>query len=388
MSLFRQVLQDWKKLLIFLIVPGCVPLLLCWLFSQVFVENIPFGIANLDNSMFSRQVVQSFENHPGLDVVYYANSESELEEAITDKKVAGGLIIPRDYGEELAAQETPRMLLIFDASNLLIANNAQGYSSAILAAYNARCQVSMFEGQDVIPQTAGQTVASFSFVERILYDPQLSYMTYLVYIIVPLVIQFFYLNNYLLPLIMKEKNLVLSGPISLSLESKRLGPLAVRVFSMWTSICISSSLGMSLAGRLFGLPVRGNLLEYFVLMMAFLLAITVMGLVLSSFLTENIFSYFVEFYLIINMLFIITSGAIWPEYMFPAGFAAVVKSIWPYILIANPLKFLCLKGIGWNLLWPCLFSLLRFTAVWLVIAAIIYALRIWRRRRAYISISE
>ncbi len=381
MNVLQILRHDWKKLLVFLILPGMLPVIMCWFFSLVFVENIPFGVANLDDSALSRQIVQSFENHPGLDVVYYASSETELQAAIAEKKITGGIIIPGDYGQEIGSQEKSKILMIIDGTNLLVANNALGYASGILGTFNARCLVSVFEAQSVLPSAASQNVTSFSYVERILYDPQLSYMTYLVYIIVPLFIQFFYLNNFLLPLLIKEKAVLLSRQASWKCFASRMAPLAVRIAAMWIAICISSSMGLSLAGRIFGLPVRGNLLAYFVLLMTFLLAITIMGLVLASFLNESNFSYFVEFYLIINMMFVMTSGAIWPEYLLPPGFAAVVKGVWPYILIANPLKFLCLKGSGWELLLPCIARLLYFAAVWMFIAVFIYASKIYRIKR-------
>jgi len=112
--------------------------------------------------------------------------------------------------------------------------------------------------------------------------------------------------------------------------------------------------------------------------------LTIMGLVLISFLNARNYAYYMEFYSIINILFVLTSGAVWPEYLVPPGFMTVVKSIWPYIYIANPLKFLNVKGIGWDLLWPYIIDALGFCLVWLTIAVCLHVFIIHHMQKTFL----
>lgn len=379
MKLTECLHKDWIMLVVMFILPIGVPLLMCYFFSGIYVDNIPFGIANLDNSSLSRSIVRGFEDHPGLDVNYYAASEADLQDAIREKIIYGGIIIPDNFSLDISQKKAPKAVLLIDATNLIIANNALGYSSAILGTVNAQYQLSFLEGKNMLPQAAGQSMASFSIGERILYDPQLSYMCYLLYIVGPLIIQFFYLIFYLLPVFIEEKKLISADEISLKVIAGRGRSLLMRITVMWAMICVSSFIGLCLSGMIFSLPVRGNVLAYFGLMIILLLNLTVMSLVLISFLNERNFTYFVEFYSIINILFVLTSGAVWPEFMLPAGFSQVVKSVWPYIHAALPLKLLNLKGSGWNILWPYMRDGLCFAFFWLVIAISLHGFKIHRR---------
>ncbi|TEB07954.1 Inner membrane transport permease YbhR [Pelotomaculum schinkii] len=381
MKLAECISKDGKLLLVLLAIPILVQLGLCYFLGGVYIENIPFGIANLDNSSLSRTIVQSFENHPGLDVNYYAVSEIELQDAIKAKKIIGGIIIPNNFSQDLSQKKMPKVILLIDGTNLLLANNAQGYSSAILGTFNAQFQLNIFEGKNMLPQAAKQAMAAFAFKDRTLYDPQLSYMCYLTYVATLLIIQFFYLIIYLLPALIEEKKFLANDKISLKVLILRGKSLLVRTGTMWITICISSFTGLCLCGRIYSLPVRGNILAYFILMIIFLLALTVMGLVLISFLNKQNYTYFVEFYSIIYTLFILTSGAVWPEYMMPAGFSQVVKCIWPYIHVANAWKYLSLKGIGWDILWPYIRNGLLFSIAWLVIAIFLHAFKIYRKKK-------
>lgn len=381
MRLAECIRKDGKILLVLLALPILVQLGLCYFFRGIYIENIPFGIANLDNSSLSRTIVQSFENHPGLDVNYYAASEIELQEAIKAKKITGGIIIPDNFSRDLSQKKIPKVILLIDGTNLLLANNAQGYSSAILGTFNAQLQLNIFEGKNMLPQAAKEAMAAFSFKERTLYDPQLSYMCYIAYIATLLIIQFFYLIIYLLPALMEEKRFLAGNTISLKALIPRGKPLLARIGTMWLTICISSVTGLCLCGRIYGLPVRGNILAYFILMIIFLLALTVMGLVFISFLHKQNYTYFVEVYSIFYTLFILTSGAVWPEYMMPAGFFRVVKCIWPYVHVANAWKYLSLKGIGWDRLWPYIRNGLCFSFIWLNIAVFLHTFKIYRKQK-------
>lgn len=56
-----------------MIIPLVMGLVFSYIWSQVYIEHIQFGIVDLDNSLLSRNIVLQLENHPGLDVSYYGN---------------------------------------------------------------------------------------------------------------------------------------------------------------------------------------------------------------------------------------------------------------------------------------------------------------------------
>jgi len=60
----------------------------------------------------------------------------------------------------------------------------------------------------------------------------------------------------------------------------------------------------------------------------------------------------------------------------PAGFAQAVKFIWPFRSAAIPLKFLNLKGVGWDVILPYTKDALLYTAFWLPVGIILYSTKI------------
>lgn len=367
--------KDRAKLIAIFLIPLIALPLLTYFFSGIFVEHIKFGVVNLDNSALSRTIVKGFNDHPGIDIVYYSDSEKDLEDQILSKKITGGIIIPKNFSADIREKRSPKSLLVIDSTNLLISNNLQAYAGTVLATYNAGAQLSVLEGKNMLPQAASKTIGSFSLVDRTLYDSKLSYMTYMMYVLTLLLLQMFYLNFFFMPLLLEEKDHYKGRKISFSELWDRSGAIATRMFMMILVICTSSFMGLLISYAKFGLPMRGNILAYFLLMALFLISLSIMGLAIILIVNRENFTSYLEFYYIINLLFFFTSGTVWPEYMIPAGFMPVVRALWPFVYFANPLKFLNLKGIGWATVNGYIHEALVFCAGWGVVIILLYTAR-------------
>lgn len=382
--MFKSIIKkDRKALIQMLLVPIVAVLALSYLYSGIYVENINYGIVNLDDSSLSRNIVQGLEHHPGLNVCYYTDSQEKLQEAIESKEISGGIIIPAHYAQNIKEKRTTKAVVLVDMTNLMVGNNALGYSSSVLGTFNAGYQLGVLEGKGMLPQAATRTIGNFSLVDRTLYDSQLSYLTYMVYVIVPLLLQIFYLNQYLLPSLIEEKEYFQKERITWEKIIGRLKLFMPRLFVIWITTCFSTLVALLLASVKFNLPVRGNLLAHCVLILLFLIALSIMALVLISFLNAKNYHYYIEFFSIIYVLFILTSGCVWPEYMMPNGFMSVVKLLWPYSYVAIPFKNLYLKGIGWDLLMPDILHLVTFCLLWLTVAVVLNGFLIWKKNRKY-----
>ncbi|MHB8077239.1 ABC transporter permease [Desulfosporosinus fructosivorans] len=365
---------DKKAIIALTLVPIIAGLAICFIFSKIYIEKIPFGIADMDNSSLSRAIVEQFNNHPGLNISYYTDSQADLEEAIKNKKILGGLIIPENYNKNVIQLKAPKTLLLIDGTNMVIGNSTQGYCSSILSTFNTQFQLNILEGKNMLPYTAKQVMATFTFSERVLYDPTLSYMRNLIYTVIGFVVQMIYMTFFLVPILIEEKLISSKLTISKKEQRARLYVLFKRISVIIVIACSASFMGLCFAGKFFGIPLRGSILEYFALMVVFLIDLTAIGFVISAFFDDLV--YFIEVYAIINLMFILTSGIALPEYMMPKYFATIIKSIWPFIYVAIPLKALNLKGIGWHAILPSINGGIVYALFWLPIGLKLYTSKI------------
>ncbi len=77
--------QDHLALQMLVLASLVLPCLFCWLLGNLYVEHIPFGVVDLDNSAFSRQIIRGLEDHPGLEV-RFVEDQSSLEQQIYGKR--------------------------------------------------------------------------------------------------------------------------------------------------------------------------------------------------------------------------------------------------------------------------------------------------------------
>jgi ABC-2 type transport system permease protein len=374
MRVLRFIARDKKSIISFSLVHIIIVVFVCSIFSEIYVENIPFGIVDMDNSSLSRTLIQQFKNSPGLNINFYADSESDLEQAIKEKRVSGGVIIPKDFNKDVVKMKAPSIGLIIDESNLVVGNNVYAYGSNVIGNVNAGIQLKVFEGKNILPNTAKKAISSFSYGERILYETQLSYMRYLIYTLIPYLIQGNFLLTFLVPTLIKNREKLNLINIRSEEGVRNIVVLFARILMMITVTILSSFIGLCILDKYFGLPLRGNVLEYFALMFIFLIDITAMGFFFAA-LIDNII-YFVQFFSMINIITFLTSGVPFPEYMMPDRLVGIIKCLWPFMNVALQLKCLNLKGIGWDIILPYIKNGILYSLVWLPIGIGVYLARI------------
>lgn len=374
MKLLKFIAKDKKSIIALSLIHIITVIFVASIFSKVYVENIPFGIVDMDNSYLSRTIIDQLKKSPGLNISYYLDSQVELQQAIKDKKVSGGIIIPKDFNKDATKKKSPSMALLIDETNVVVGNNIYAYCNSVIGTINAGFQLNVFEGKNMIPYNAEKAVTAFSYTEHTLYEPQLSYMRYLMYTLVPYLLQGTFLITFLVPALIKNRKEMNLIKIRSKDGVKNILAILARILMMITVAIISSFIGLCILGKYFDLPLRGNILEYIALTFVYLLDLTAMGILFASLFNNLI--YFIQGFMMINLVTFLTSGVPFPEYAMPNGLPKIIKSIWPFMNVALPFKLLNLKGIGWDIILPYIKNGVMYALEWIPIGVGLYCGRI------------
>lgn len=360
---------------IFLLTAGPVLFifLLGLVFGKVFVEEIPMGILDMDNSSISRNIVKQFEETSKFKVIYRAKSDDDLNEVIKTKKVNVGLIIPHNFAKDATTMKAPKTLLLIDESNIVIGNNALSYASEILNTINAKIQLNVLEANNLVPYSAQKSVSSLSFTERILYEPQLSYMRYLIYPMVGAVIQQVFIGA-LAPVLIEEKLNMVKIKLRSKAGARKLLKICLKILVFAIMACIGATGSLYVAGKYFNLPLKGNIIDYFIILAVFLLDLTAISFVFA-FIFDAI-DQCVRFGMFLSVPTLLTAGYIWPEYMMPPGFFSVVKKLWPLVYFINPLKTINLKGADFSVIAPYVQGGIYYALFWLPLGIGLYLFKV------------
>ncbi|MCY6372811.1 ABC transporter permease [Clostridium ganghwense] len=342
-------------------------------YSNTFVEEIPMVVLDMDNSSMSRMITKQFKESPGFQIKNYAKSEDELKELITRKEAYAGLIIPKDFEKNVKEMNAPKTLFVVDQTNIVIGNNAFAYGSEILNTLNAGVQLNVLQAKGMKPYEAKKAVTSMSFVQRVLYDPQISYMKYLMFGIIGIMIQQTFLEV-LAPSLIEDKKKISNIKLR-SLDSlKYLIRILGRILIVTALAFVGFSISFYAACKYFHLPLRGIILYDYVLLLVFILDLIAVSFVFAAIFKEVLPC--VQICMFLSVPAILMCGYVWPEYMMPEGLPNIIKMIWPLGYFINPLRDINLKGSGFQVILPYLQGGLHYAAVWLPIGIGLYALRI------------
>ena len=374
---WKEIWKEEKKTVVGLFVSVLAGLILITtIWKDDFTYNVPFAVLDLDGSSLSTSIITQLKSCPTLDICYYAESEEDMKQAIRDKKVEGGVLIPPHFSHDVSTGKAPQAVVFSDCSNIITGGGSLGAASTVLGTMAAGVKMNMMEGNGIYPSKTAASLGTFSYVERTVYEPQGDYIRKMTYLLVPCIAQQTFLVTFFIPLLLrKRKEMAFQTGAELK---KNIGEIFKRVILVSLGTAVATYLVLMAIAVYKNIPMRGDILLYLVSMLAFLLNVIVFGILCSSF-TRRL-SCFVMCYTMCSNVIIFTSGLIFPYYLMPKWVYFVTRLFSPMSALAIELKSVNLKGIGWDAAMPMLLGSLLYTAFWGIVGTFLYVRSVRREK--------
>jgi ABC-2 type transport system permease protein len=138
-ALFRKefnIIKRDRQLIMSLIVPPILQILLFGFALDAEVNNLRIGVVDTSRGVQSRELVANITTNRVFRMTGYYASVNELEAAMNQRKLDVGLVIPVDFDQDRARRRTSDVQLLLNAVNANTATIAEGYTRALIAAYN------------------------------------------------------------------------------------------------------------------------------------------------------------------------------------------------------------------------------------------------------------
>jgi ABC-2 type transport system permease protein len=131
-----QLARDRLALALVLVLPMMQLVLMGTAFSFI-VRDLPLIVQDLDDSPASRQLIDGFRGSLTFRIVDWP-SNRQPDEALTAAAARAVLIIPANFGRDLARGQDGHVQLIVDGSDGNTAALLSGYANGVMADFNAR----------------------------------------------------------------------------------------------------------------------------------------------------------------------------------------------------------------------------------------------------------
>ncbi|NSW84293.1 MAG: ABC transporter permease [Syntrophothermus sp.] len=357
---FLQIRRDRMTLALVFLIP-LVQLLLFGYAIQTEVRHVPTVVFDQSLSPESRDLLQSFVASGYFDVVEAAGSYHEVNKTIDSGEAQVGIIFPPDFARCLKRGESGTVQVIVDASDNMVANQAVAVANAI----------GLLKSQQVLVQKVKLTSPPYDVRVRPWYNPDGITAYYMVPAILGIVVTMTMVILTAVAIVRERERGTLEQLMVTPIKSYELmiGKILPYIVLGYIQITVALLVGV----LVFGVPIRGSLLELYLLTLFFITASLGLGLMISNVARTQMQAFQLAFFVMLPS--ILLSG-----FMFPR--AAMPKLIY-YLSDVIPLTYylviirgIVLKGIGFEYLKGQVACLLVFSAVFLLVSVLKFKKRI------------
>jgi len=355
----RQIGRDPFSLLMIIAFPALM--LVLYGFALNFdVRHVRLAVQDRDRSPRSRELVASFTHSTYFDLVATPAPGEDLERLTERGVVRAILVIPEQFGRDLAAGRGAIVQLLLDGADSTTAATILGYARALVSETNVDLVA------EDLARAGRRGAPPLDLAPRILYNPELESTQFLLPGLIGLLMMI---------------TAVLSTALSVVREKERGTMEQLRVAPLRTLELILGKtfpyLGVSLLGTLivlvtarvlFGVEIRGPHLDLLAVVLLYLFGALGFGLFISTIANSQTFAF--QAGLITSLLpALLLSGFIFQIRVMPTWLQAITYLV-PNRYFLVVLRGIILKGEGLATYWPDVGALALYGVVVTALASL------------------
>ncbi|MCX6231488.1 MAG: ABC transporter permease [Bacteroidetes bacterium] len=323
----KAIFKDAGAVLIFMIALVIYPLLYSIAYENEVVSDIPIAVVDLDHSAMSRKIGKMADATEQLKLAYKPASLKEAEKLFYQGNVKGVLLIPVHFEKDILSGQQTNLVVYSDASYFLLYK--QVYAGAIYAVNTLGAGIEinklMTEGKSFDQAIEQQNPLNVEV--KNLYNPSSGYGSFVLPGIIILILQ----QTLLIGIGMmggtqREKNIFHTIHAKVSEKWGSIPVILGKSFAYTLIYIFNAIFTMVILHHWFSLPDNGSILNIFMILIPYLLSVSFMGLAISVFFRERVYSLLFMVFLSPVVLFL--SGLSWPAQTIPP-FLYAIAHIFP-----------------------------------------------------------
>jgi ABC-2 type transport system permease protein len=339
-----------------------IPVLMLVLFGfalSLDVDRIPTMIYDQDRTSESRALIREFQGSRFFEVRGMVNDYATIERGIDRSRILMGVVIPRDYSQELGAGREAQVQLLLDGSDSNTASIALGYAESLVRSYSLALRT------QAMNRRGGEHLASPVDAQlRVWYNSSLESKNYVVPGLIAVVLQIIAALLTSLTIAreweMGTMEQILSTPL-------RPAEMVLGKMSAYFAVGLADATIALLVGVfIFQVPFRGSLALLAVSTCVFLFGALFWGIFVSAVAKTQVAAYQMGILSSFLPAFLL-SGFVYSIETMP-WVIQVITHVVPARYVVTILKGIFLKGVGLSVLWSELGFLALFALIVFLLA--------------------
>lgn len=354
----RNTVRSKDVIILLLLGPVLLTILFGGIYMNTYVDDIPIAVLDEDASSLSRTMIQHFEENERFRVAVMVDSTEEMEKAVTSGQAYMGICIPSNFYADVLKGASSQVLILVDGANIVIGNNSYAAAANIIQTIAAGAEIKRLEGRGVQESTAFSLANPFMFNDRMLYNPKLSYLNYLL---------LGYIAVFLQQVMLSGVGIQMLNGGSAITGSSLARSVLLKILACAAYALLSVSAAIGAAAFIFHVDLIGNVITALGFCLLFAFAVSGPAILIAA-VTKDKLKYMQISYML-SLPSFISCGYVWPQDQMPHLLVILLKCIWPLMNFDRPFADILLKG---NISYESVIGLLAYTLVWLPAACIFF----------------
>jgi ABC-2 type transport system permease protein len=374
----RQIGRN-RRLIIMLVIPPTLNIVLFGFALNPTVTDLSLGVLDESGSAESRELVSALVESGSFVISRYYLSDQDISSDLGRGKMTAALIIPPDFAKQRAEGETADVQFMIDAVDSNTATIAGAYAARIIADMNQRLlkeKTRRTIGLRQVQLAADAAASQTEFTPVVPKQPSVRQRVALLYN-PGLDNSWFIVTGLIGALLVLQGSIVSSASM---VREKEVGTveqllmtpagageiITAKIAPIFLLLTFDIGLALGVARLVFGVPVRGSFIFFFVSGALCVLSGIGIGTLISTFVDSQQQAQLLSFF--VNPPLVLLSGATTPVEAMP-------KWLQPVTML-NPVRHfsiisrgILLKGSGFDILYPNFFALLAFCILLVGISA-------------------
>jgi ABC-2 type transport system permease protein len=347
-----QMSRDRMTLALVFMMP-LIQLLLFGYAIQTEVKHIPTVVFDQSLSPESRDMLGSFSASGYFDITYSTSSYVGVTQSIDSGQAKVGIIFPPDFADNIRRSESAPLQVIVDASDNMVANQAIAIANSI----------GLIKSQEVLFKKMNLSGAPYDIRVRPWYNPDGITAYYMVPAILGIIVTLTMMLLTAVAIVRERERGTLEQLMVTPIKSYEMmiGKIVPYIVMGYVQITVALMVGVFV----FDVPIRGSLLQLYILTLFFITASLGLGLMISNIAKNQMQAFQLSFFVLLPS--ILLSGFLFPREAMPR-FIYYFSAIIPLTYYLDIIRGIILKGIGYQYLMGQVTALLVFSLIFLTIS--------------------
>ena len=329
---FRQIFRDPSILRIIFIMPLIQLIILPWA-ADYEMKNIKLSVVDLDHSDYSRQLVSKITSTGYFQLIEYTNSYAASLNSVEQEKADLVLQIPALFEKQLVKEDEATLFMSLNAINGVKANLGGAYLRSIIQEFNREVRLEWIQLSRFSPETTIEITTSNWF------NPLMNYKYFMVPGILVVLLTMVGANLTALNIV-KEKEIGTIEQINAT-PIKKYHFILGKLIPFWLLGLVILTLGLAIARIVYNIVPAGSFLTIYVFAAVYLLAVLGLGLLISTYCSNQQQSMLISFFLM--MIFILLGGLYTSIDSMPL-WAQMITKLNPVAYFIEVMRMVVLKG--------------------------------------------